>query len=243
MSVYEKLLKVQLETKCLKEHFNKFGGYYHRNVEDIWTAEKPVASKYGAVLTCTDRIVQIGNRYYVEATATIYDVETGESISTTANAREDESKKGMDGSQITGTASSYARKYAMGGLLGLDDTKDSDADELKDDQDNKTVGKQPNETETGDHSQPSAQKTNEDQEPNVPSIPDGIKTPPFDRKICIAECVVLAKANSKFSRAATRITESDYNGKPWESISDEGIKALKVWLCQIDRQRKKAGAA
>ena len=131
MSIYEKLLKVQQDTKCNKGQFNSFGKYKYRSMEDIWAAAKPIAASYGAVLTCTDKPILIGDRYYIEATATIYDIEDGTSISTTASAREDEAKKGMDGSQITGTASSYARKYAMSGLLGLDDTKDADTDSYK----------------------------------------------------------------------------------------------------------------
>lgn len=131
MSIYEKLLKVQQDTKCNKGQFNSFGKYKYRSMEDIWAAAKPIAASYGAVLTCTDKPILIGDRYYIEATATIYDIEDGTSISTTASAREDDSKKGMDGSQITGTASSYARKYAMSGLLGLDDTKDADTDSYK----------------------------------------------------------------------------------------------------------------
>ena len=131
MSIYEKLLKVQQDTKCNKGQFNSFGKYKYRSMEDIWAAAKPIAASYGAVLTCTDKPILIGDRYYIEATATIYDIEDGTSISTTASAREDDSKKGMDGSQITGTASSYARKYAMSGMLGLDDTKDADTDSYK----------------------------------------------------------------------------------------------------------------
>lgn len=131
MSIYEKLLKVQQDTKCNKGQFNSFGKYKYRSMEDIWAAAKPIAASYGAVLTCTDKPILIGDRYYIEATATIYDIDDGTSISTTASAREDDAKKGMDGSQITGTASSYARKYAMSGLLGLDDTKDADTDSYK----------------------------------------------------------------------------------------------------------------
>lgn len=131
MNIYEKLLAVQQDTKCQKGQYNSFGKYKYRSLEDIWAAVKPVAASYGALLTCTDKITQVGDRFYVEATATIYDIESGDHISVSASAREDESKKGMDGSQITGTASSYARKYAMGGLLGLDDTKDADTDQFK----------------------------------------------------------------------------------------------------------------
>lgn len=150
MNIYEKLLAVQQDTKCQKGQFNSFGNYKYRNLEDVWAAVKPVAASYGAVLTCTDTIVQIGDRFYVEATATIYDIESGENISVKASAREDLSRKGMDGAQITGTSSSYARKYAMGGLLGLDDTKDADTDQWKRETDALAQKAEAEEATTGD---------------------------------------------------------------------------------------------
>jgi len=127
MSVLEKLLNVQTEIKAPKGQFNKFGNYKYRSCEDIQEAVKPLCKVNKAVIVVGDELVNIGERYYIKATATFTDVETGEAVQNIAYAREEESKKGMDGSQVTGAASSYARKYALNGLLCIDDTKDSDA--------------------------------------------------------------------------------------------------------------------
>lgn len=129
MNIYEKLLRVQVELKAPKGQYNSFGKYKYRSCEDILTAVKPLLDKVGAIITLTDDLVIVGDRFYVKAQATFLDMEKFTSISSSAFAREDETKKGMDGSQITGTASSYARKYALNGLLLIDDTKDADTDE------------------------------------------------------------------------------------------------------------------
>lgn len=126
MNVYEKLLNVQTQLKAPKNQFNKFGGYNFRNCEDILEAVKPICKKENALVFLTDAIVKVDERYYVEATATFVDIESGEKLQAVAYAREEESKKGMDGSQVTGASSSYARKYALNGLFDIDDTKDSD---------------------------------------------------------------------------------------------------------------------
>lgn len=127
--ILEKLQKVQNEMKAPKNLYNSFGKYKYRNAEGILEAFKPYGNKYGLALTISDEIVQIGERIYVKAIAMLHDIETSESIQNTAFARESLEKKGMDDSQITGTASSYARKYALNGLFLLDDTKDADTDE------------------------------------------------------------------------------------------------------------------
>lgn len=131
MNIYEKLSAIQCELKAPKNQFNKFGGYNYRSCEDILEAVKPLCAKYKTALMLEDDIVSIGTRYYVKATATLYDCEeTGDNsdiLFSTAYAREEESKKGMDGSQVTGASSSYARKYALNGLFSIDDAKDSDA--------------------------------------------------------------------------------------------------------------------
>lgn len=127
MSVYVKLLAIQHELKAPKGQYNAFGKYKYRSCEDIVEAAKPILAKNRCALMMTDRIEVHGDRYYVLASATLVDVETGEKVVATAYAREDEDKKGVDGSQITGAASSYARKYALNGLFAIDDTKDADA--------------------------------------------------------------------------------------------------------------------
>ena len=124
--------KAQAEIKAPKSLYNKFGNYYYRNAESILEAFKPIGTKYSLILKIEDVIVHTGDRYYVQATATLIDAEDNTlTLSATASAREPELKKGMDESQITGSCSSYARKYALNGLLLLDDTKDADTDEQK----------------------------------------------------------------------------------------------------------------
>lgn len=121
----KELIAIQSELKAPKSQFNKFGGYKYRKAEDILEAVKPLLNKQKCTLTITDDIVMVGNRIYVKATATIKN-EKGECETTDGWAREEESKKGMDGSQITGASSSYARKYALNGLFAIDDNADSD---------------------------------------------------------------------------------------------------------------------
>lgn len=138
MSIVEKLLSVQTELKAPKGQYNSFGKYKYRSCEDILEAVKPILAKYKASITVSDDLVQIGNRIYVKATARFLDAEVAcPSIDNTAFAREPDTKKGMDESQITGTASSYARKYALNGLLLIDDTKDADTDENRNERENR----------------------------------------------------------------------------------------------------------
>ena len=127
MTIYNKLAAVQQALKAPKDQFNSFGKYSYRSCEGILEAVKPLLAKNGLALTLTDSIVEVGGRVYVQAFADLTDVESGEKVAVSALAREEESKKGMDGSQVTGAASSYARKYALNGLFCIDDNKDSDA--------------------------------------------------------------------------------------------------------------------
>ena len=129
MNLKEKLLKIQTELKAPKGQFNSFGGYKYRSCEDILEAVKPLLAENKVILTITDTVDNIGERFYIKAAAVLIDTESDESIINTAYARECEEKKGQDCSQITGTASSYARKYALNGLFLIDDTKDADTDE------------------------------------------------------------------------------------------------------------------
>lgn len=124
--ILKKLNKVQTELKAPKSQYNKFGGYNYRNCEDILEAVKPILKEVGAIIVLSDDIVPVGDRYYIKATAKFIDIDNAETVENQALAREEEIKKGMDGSQITGAASSYARKYALNGLLAIDDTKDAD---------------------------------------------------------------------------------------------------------------------
>ena len=147
MNIYEKLLKAQVELKAPKGQYNSFGKYKYRSCEDILEALKPVLDKFKLTLFISDEIVEVGGSYkinkkdetvesegrkYVKATITLVNIEKpDEIIKTSALAREEETKKGQDGSQITGTSSSYARKYALNGLFLIDDTKDNDNSSAK----------------------------------------------------------------------------------------------------------------
>lgn len=137
MNINEKLLKIQTELKAPKGQENTFGHYKYRSCEDILEAVKPLLKKNKVTLQLTDEIVFLGDRYYIKATAILKDTEEEAKIENSAYARESETKKGMDDSQITGTASSYARKYALNGLFCIDDTKDADTNEYKNQQQDK----------------------------------------------------------------------------------------------------------
>jgi hypothetical protein len=127
MGIYEKLLTVQQNLKAAKGHYSDFGGYYYRSCEDITESVKPLLTEVKAVLLLTDEIVTVGGRIYVKAVARLLDVESDGIVEVCGYAREAESRPKFDVAQLTGTASSYARKYALNGLFALDDTKDADA--------------------------------------------------------------------------------------------------------------------
>lgn len=127
MNVYEKLMTVQTKLRAPKGQYNSFGKYSYRSCEDILEALKPLLAEVGAIVNVSDEIKLIGDRFYVEATAMFLDCETGDSVVARASAREDETKKGMDLAQVTGSVSSYARKYALNGLFAIDDNKDADS--------------------------------------------------------------------------------------------------------------------
>ena len=127
--IYAALMAVQAELKAPKGQYNSFGKYDYRSAEDVIEAVKPLLKDNGLFLNMSDDVLQIGDRYYIKATVKVVDVVTGESVQTSALAREAAQKKGMDESQVTGTASSYARKYALSGLLAIDDNRDADTDE------------------------------------------------------------------------------------------------------------------
>ena len=141
--LYKKMQEIQTHLKAPKNLYNSFGKYNYRNAEGICEAVKPLLAEHGLILTLSDELVAVGERYYVKATATICS-NAEEKLSVSAFARESFDKKGMDDSQITGTASSYARKYALNGLFLLDDTKDADTDEYSNENNRKmeTVSKE-----------------------------------------------------------------------------------------------------
>lgn len=126
MELKEKLLNIQQELKAPKERNNRFGGYFYRSTEDILTALKPLLKKYKVILTISDTVEMIGERYYIKATACLEDTESESGIGISAYAREQQERKKSDESQLTGAASSYARKYALNGLFLIDDSADPD---------------------------------------------------------------------------------------------------------------------
>lgn len=139
MNIYEKLMNIQEKLNVPKNQLNKFGGYNFRSCEDILEAVKPLLKENKLALQISDEIVPLGDRYYVKATATLIDTEDKDDnarIENVGYAREEENKKGMDASQVTGATSSYARKYALNGLFCIDDTKDADTDEYQSQQRN-----------------------------------------------------------------------------------------------------------
>ncbi|MDT2808353.1 ERF family protein [Vagococcus lutrae] len=143
----EKVVSIIFELKAPKNQYNIFGKYNYRSAEDILEAVKPLLFKYGLLLNLSDKIIQVGERYYVETTAELFD--GSNQLSTTGQAREPDNIKGMSGSQITGTASSFARKYALNGLFLIDDTKDADTDEFAN-QTKRPTNKKVNNTITND---------------------------------------------------------------------------------------------
>ena len=124
MTIYEKMSDIQTRLKAPKSQYNSFGKYNYRNCEDILEAVKPLLNEHKLYINISDTVEHVGDRYYIKATVTVSDGES--TITSQAYAREEESKKGMDGSQVTGASSSYARKYALNGMFAIDDTKDSD---------------------------------------------------------------------------------------------------------------------
>ena len=124
MTIYEKMSDIQTRLKAPKSQYNSFGKYNYRNCEDILEAVKPLLNEHKLYINISDTVEHVGDRYYIKATVTVSDGENN--IVSQAYAREEESKKGMDGSQVTGASSSYARKYALNGMFAIDDTKDSD---------------------------------------------------------------------------------------------------------------------
>ena len=143
MNVYEKLLTVQTKLKAPKNRVNTFGGFNYRSCEDILEAVKPLLAEVKAIILLKDAVVQVGERYYVYSQAFFYDMESKDGtcnmVSSDAYAREPLEKTKMDPAQVTGTASSYARKYALNGLLLIDDAKDPDTDEYRIEQDAKVT--------------------------------------------------------------------------------------------------------
>lgn len=196
MGINEKLMRIQTQIKAPKNLFNKFGNYYYRNAESICEAVKPFLAQEKVTLQLGDEICLIGDRFYVKATAVLQDCESDECVVVSAYARESADKKGMDDSQITGACSSYARKYALNGLFLLDDTKDADTDEYRNENDNRKdegkaadKGKKTTASKTSGNSAKVSKETPEEAKKNeeMRESVDSVYVPTADGKISDAQ--------------------------------------------------------
>lgn len=177
--IYSALMAVQRDLKAPKGQQNKFGNYKYRSAEDIIEAVKPLLNENGLILNMTDDVVMVGERIYIKATVSVIDVANGDTVTTTALARESAVKKGMDDSQVTGTASSYARKYALNGLFAIDDTKDADTNEYQ-------------------QTQVNSNRTHEERNGAIKVLNDAIK------KTGVKPAEVAAIAGAKFGKTSTK---------------------------------------
>lgn len=215
MNIYEKLLLIQQELKAPKGQRNTFGKYNYRSAEDILEAVKPICAKHKAVLTLTDELTFYEGRHYINAKATLTDVVDAKQVSVSSYAREEENKKGMDGSQITGASSSYARKYALNGLFCIDDTKDSDATNTHGKQD--VANSNPQRTETSEKKAP-------DQPGNQLSAED--------------KFVSYARRQGTMTKGVSGIIRKAFIEKKWDSkkIFDLLIKAgIAVDISEVEQ--------
>lgn len=202
---YARLAAIQENLNAPKNQYNSFGKYKYRSCEDILEGVKPLLN--GLFLSISDEVVLIGDRYYVKATATITDGEN--SHAATALAREEESKKGMDSAQVTGATSSYARKYCLNGLFGIDDAKDADTDEHKHQQ-NAVAKQQPNQ-------KPQQQKASQNPDEVLARFCDAAAKAPDEKalKDIFAKCWKLLPVDSEQRTKARDVYQlrlSELNG-------------------------------
>lgn len=230
MNIFEKLSEIQNELKAPKNQYNKFGGYYFRNCEDILEAVKPICKKYKTTLLLTDEIEHIGERYYVHATATLFDCEWKTPDDGMANirahafAREEESKKGMDGSQVTGASSSYARKYALNGLFNIDDTKDSDST-------NKGESGNPRTQEPSDEppAQHTESRTRQSDDNHTQNRQDG-----QGKRMTVEEAMNYSLRSGKYAGKQFRNVPMDYLKWCAENMTGTGKIAAKIVIDYIE---------
>lgn len=207
MSVYLKLMKVQTKLKAPKNQRNNFGNYNYRSCEDILEALKPLLEEEKAVINISDNIILIGERYYIESTVKFIDAENGEIIEVKSMAREEENKKGMDSSQLTGSTSSYARKYALNGMFAIDDTKDSDATNTH----NKTESK-PKQNVSNNNTQSNEKKLSEAQCKRLYSIA-------YSKNVKSEQ--VKEAVMKKFGKEISSLTKAEYDAvcKGYEGLN------------------------
>lgn len=216
--VHEKLMMVQSELKAPKNQYNSFGKYKYRSCEDILEGVKPLLAKNKATLTISDEIVPVGDRIYVKATATFTDIETGEIVTNSAFAREAAEKRGMDESQVTGATSSYARKYCLNGLLCIDDTKDADTDENKNERTSRASKEEKKSAEKTD------EEKNEEMKKSVNPdlLPNAKRTPEERAQKIKAEIARTKQDENKMLKNA--------GVEKWEDISDAKYVSMMQWF-------------
>lgn len=206
MNINEKLLIIQSKLKAPKSQYNSFGKYAYRNAEDILEAVKPLLLETKTVLNISDDVVMVGDRYYIKARVTLSDTESTDLYSVQAFAREEESKKGMDGSQVTGAASSYARKYALNGLFAIDDTKDSDS--------------------TNQHGKG---ETVETRTKTQTKVPNKQKAQPFDVNKMVEVIKTTAENLSMTDEELSDFIDAEYSVKTLEQLSrEQGLALLET---------------
>lgn len=230
--VNQKLTNIQTQIKAPKNLFNKFGGYYYRNAESICEAVKPYLEKEKCSLKIEDDIVQVGERYYVKASATLTDNEDNSSVTVSAFARESADKKGQDDSQITGSTSSYARKYALNGLFLLDDTKDEDTEELHKEKEQKTKKQAESKSAKVQKETPEEEKLNEEMRNSV----DPVYLPTKDNKPSKEQ---MDKLHSEMERTGVslEVLLQMYEVKKIEDMNDAMvISALNKFKITGDKQ-------
>lgn len=203
-----KLRQIQEKLKAPKDLYNSFGNYKYRNAETILEAFKPYETEYKVSLVLSDTIKEVSGRIYVEATATLYDCESDNSVSVTAFAREAENKKGMDPAQVTGATSSYARKYALNGLFLLDDTKDPDTDEYEKQSKGKTKSQQNSKAD---------------------------KDEPKTKNYTLDECMVLVKEKGygNYEDGFCKI----YKVNKLEDLNQEQLNDFFMRLCKLEEKK------
>lgn len=194
--IFAALMAVQAELKAPKGQYNQFGKYDYRSAEDIIEAVKPLLKDNGLFLNMSDEVVLVGDRYYIKATVKVVDVVTGESVQTSALAREAAQKKGMDESQVTGTASSYARKYALNGLFAIDDNRDADTDEYARQTSQNAAGACSTQNASGNKGKPQGGGSDEIRRKALHGLSDAMKRARLSKEEVSAICGVHFKKTS-----------------------------------------------
>lgn len=194
--IFAALMAVQAELKAPKNQHNSFGKYDYRSAEDIIEAVKPLLKENGLFLNMSDEVVLVGDRYYIKATVKVVDVVTGESVQTSALAREAAQKKGMDESQVTGTASSYARKYALNGLFAIDDNRDADTDEYARQTSQNAAGACSTQNASGNKGKPQGGGSDEIRRKALHGLSDAMKRAGLSKEEVSAICGVHFKKTS-----------------------------------------------